>query len=154
MNIQTSEVKPKTKILHRYAGALLFECETPEELGSGLAMRHALEKAVAAKADLSFADLSYANLSYADLMDDKKLVGDRPYMSIGPIGSRDDYLHVWITDKGPMIRAGCFFDTRDQFELQVSETHGANKHAQEYAAALVLADKHIKLWTPRAEVQS
>ncbi len=58
------------KIISRYNSAtVLFECELPDGLASGLAMRHALEKAVEAGADLSDADLSGAYLSGANLRD-------------------------------------------------------------------------------------
>ena len=50
------------KIVSRYSNKVLFECELPEGMSSGLAMRHALEKAVQARADLSGADLSSADL--------------------------------------------------------------------------------------------
>ena len=81
----------------------------------------------------------------------KKLVGDRPFLAIGPIGSRSDYLQAFITDAGVMIRAGCFFDTRDQFELAIAETHGMNNHGTEYLAALALIDAHAELWAPKVE---
>ena len=112
-------------------------------------------------ADLRGANLYGANLRGADLggadlyganLGEKKLAGARPFMQIGPIGSRSDYLQAFITDKGLMIRAGCFFDTRDQFELQLAATHGMNEHGQEYMAALSLIDAHAELWAPKAEV--
>ena len=96
-------------------------------------------------ADLYGADLYGANLYGANL-GGKKLAGARPFIQIGPIGSRSDYLQAFVTDRGLMIRAGCFFDTRDQFELRIVETHGDNEHAQEYRAALALIDAHAKLW--------
>ena len=106
------------------------------------------------------ANLYGANLYGANL-GGMKLVGDRPVICIGPIGSRNDYLLAFLTDAGVMIQAGCFFDTRAKFELQLASTHGDNQHAQEYRAALVLIDKHAELWTPKvdavepvAEVQS
>ena len=40
---------------------VLFECEAPEGVESGLRMRHALEKATASDANLSGAYLSGAN---------------------------------------------------------------------------------------------
>ena len=58
---------------------------------------------------------------------------------------------AWLTDKGIMIRAGCFFDTRDQFEFAIAVKHGKNMYAQEYIAALVLIDMHAQLWTPAVE---
>ena len=160
------------QIVSRFDGTkVLFECEvTKDQQDSGVAMRHALEKAAGARADLRGADLGGANLYGADLggadlgdadlyganlyganlrganLRGKKLAGARPFIQIGPIGSRSDYLQAFVTDRGLMIRAGCFFDTRDQFELRIVETHGDNEHAQEYRAALALIDAHAKLW--------
>ena len=200
------------QIVSRFDGTkVLFECEvTKDQQDSGVAMRHALEKAAGARADLGGAnlygadlrganlyganlggaDLGGANLGGADLyganlgganlrganlrgadlrgadlyganlrganlggadlrgadLGGKKLAGARPFIQIGPIGSRSDYLQAFVTDRGLMIRAGCFFDTRDQFELRIVETHGDNEHAQEYRAALALIDAHAKLW--------
>ena len=168
------------QIKHRWTNAVLFESEAPDTLDSGLHMRHALEKATAEKtnlsgaylsgadlrgADLSGAYLSDANLRGANLRDanlsganlrganlsGKKLVGDRPFFTIGPIGSRADYVIAYLTDSGLMIRAGCFFDTRDQFELALDAEHGYSQHGQEYRAALELIDKHAELWTPAVE---
>ena len=223
---------PTVKIISRYDSTkVLFECEvTKEQQDSGTALRHALEKATAAHADLGSADLGSANLGSADLrganlrganlrgadlrganlrgadlygadlrganlrgadlrganlrsanlrgadlrranlyganlgsadlygadlrgadLGSRKLIGSRPFLQIGPIGSRCDYLQAFITDGALMIRAGCFFDTRDQFAFAVQATHGDNEHAQEYMAALALIDAHARLWTPKAE---
>jgi len=59
----------KQQILNRYTRAVLFECDVPDDVSSGMAMRHALEKAVASGANLSGAYLSGANLSGANLSD-------------------------------------------------------------------------------------
>ena len=98
---------------------------------------------------LSGANLSGANLSGADLSGNK-LVEKRAFFTIGPIGSRSDYIQAWITDGGLMIRAGCFFDTREKFAAKLEIEHGDNEHGQEYRAALVLIDKHAELWTNHA----
>lgn len=153
-------------IKHRWTSAVLFEGE------SGMTMCQTLEKATAAKAnlrsanlrcanldsanlsgaDLSGADLSEANLSGAYLrganLSGNKLVEKRAFFTIGPIGSRSDYIQAWITDGGLMISAGCFFDTREKFAAKLEIEHGDNEHGQEYRAALVLIDKHAELWTP------
>jgi hypothetical protein len=58
----------KIQIRSRYnSDTVLFECDAPEGLESGLYMRHALEKATAARANLSGANLSGADLSGAYL---------------------------------------------------------------------------------------
>ena len=57
----------KIKIRHRDTNAVLFECEAPADLSSGLRMRHALEKATQARANLARANLVLANLDRANL---------------------------------------------------------------------------------------
>ena len=170
----------KIIIKHRDTGAVLFEGEAGmtirQTLEKATFAKANLRGADLYGADLYGADLYGANLYGADLrganlyganlrgadlggadlyganLGEKKLAGARPFMQIGPIGSRSDYLQAFITDKGLMIRAGCFFDTRDQFELQLAATHGMNEHGQEYMAALSLIDAHAELWAPKAEV--
>ena len=57
----------KIQIRHRDTNAVLFECEAPADLSSGLRMRHALEKATQARANLDGANLDGANLDGANL---------------------------------------------------------------------------------------
>ena len=54
------------QIKHRFTDAVLFTCEVPEAL-RGLAMRHALEEATRAGANLDGANLAGANLVRANL---------------------------------------------------------------------------------------
>lgn len=145
------------QIQHK-TGHVLFEYEQADKMP----LRNALEKGLQARAnlhganlygaDLHGADLHGANLRGANLrganLYGADLRGERPFFTIGPIGSRGDYVHMWITDKGLMIRTGCFFGTREEFVANLTETHGDSLHGQEYRAALVLFDKHAELWTP------
>ena len=55
------------QIKHRYTNAVLFKCEVPDGVESGLHMRHALEKAVASGASLRNASLDGASLRNASL---------------------------------------------------------------------------------------
>ena len=172
---------PKITIRNRWTDAVLFEHEvTDKQQASGLAMRAALEAATKARADLSGANLSgaylsraylsradlsgadlsraylsRANLSGANLsgakVRDLLLVGARPFLAIGPIGSESRTVFAWLTESGLRIQAGCFFGTRDEFTAQLAKTHNDNVHAQEYTAALVLIDTHARLWTPATE---
>jgi uncharacterized protein YjbI with pentapeptide repeats len=57
----------KHQIKHRYTNDVLFECELPDSTPSGVATRHALEKAVSAGANLDGASLYMANLAGASL---------------------------------------------------------------------------------------
>jgi uncharacterized protein YjbI with pentapeptide repeats len=83
-----------------------------------------------------------------------KLVGRRPLLIIGPIGSRSDYLNAILTDHGLYLKTGCFFGTREAFVKAVINNHEDNVHAQEYMTALKLAEIHAALWTPKAEEET
>ena len=100
-------------------------------------------------ADLRSADLGGADLGGADL-GGAKLIGDRPILQIGPIGSRSDYLIAFVTDQGVLVRAGCFFGSLDEFSSAVDKTHGDSVHGIEYATAIAMIDAHAELWTPAA----
>ena len=119
-----------------------------------------LARANLAYADLAGADLARANLAYADLagadldhptLGKLQLVGQRPVLSIGPLGSRCATLMAFLTDRAVMVRAGCFWDTLDAFRAAVATTHGDGPHAREYAAAIALIECHAALWAPAAE---
>ena len=118
-------------------GCVLFEADIPADTPSGLAMRAALEKAVSAGANLARSNLAGANL-----------VGNRPILQIGPIGSRCAYLVSYITDAGIKVRAGCFFGSIEEFEAACAKTHGDNDHGKEYAAAVAMIRAHAAIWTP------
>ena len=97
-------------------------------------------------ADLGGADLSGATVKGL------KLIGDRPLIQIGPIGSESRTISVWLTESGVRVQAGCFFGSRDEFAAQVLATHGDNEHGREYTACLPLIDMHAELWAPAAEI--
>ena len=96
--------------------------------------------------NLSDAGIRNAKLRGAILRDGLTLVGKRPTLSIGPIGSVNRTIIAWVTDKGLRIGAGCFFGGREDFVKQIHERHAGNAHAQEYMAALALIEKHFELW--------
>ena len=60
-------MREKIQIRHRDTDTVLFECEAPADLSSGLRLRHALEKATRARANLDGANLDGANLAQANL---------------------------------------------------------------------------------------
>ena len=100
---------------------------------------------------LTGANMRGANLSGAYLHGGEKLIGKRPILVIGPIGSRCDYLIAYLTDKGVRLLAGCFFGDIDTFRNELELTHGDNDHAAEYRAALVMIEKHAEIWTQKEE---
>ena len=111
--------------------------------------------------DLSGSDLRGSNLRGSDLSgsnlrgsNGKKIttISDRPLLTLGPLGSRCDYLQAWLTDAGVYVRAGCFWDTLPKFKSAVKKTHGTTTvHAKEYALAIKLIEAHARMWKPKKE---
>ena len=104
-------------------------------------------------ADLCDADLRGANLAGAKVGkggDEAALVGSRPVVQIGPIGSRNDWLLVfWCGDAGVRISAGCQKQISEaHFLKRLAYRHGegdqANIHAQHYIEALAFAKRLLK----------
>ena len=62
------------------------------------------------------------------------------FLTVGPIGSRNDTTTFFRTAKGDIkLMCGCFLGTVDAFLEKVTSTHGDNKHAVSYRAAAALA---------------
>jgi len=108
-------------------------------------------------ADLSGVNLRDANLIGANLRDaylrganliGSNLIGARSILMLGPLGSRSDYLTAYTTDAGVYVRAGCFFGSLADFRAAVADTHGDSIHGREYAAAIVMIEAHVAIWTP------
>ncbi|MEL4299845.1 pentapeptide repeat-containing protein, partial [Acinetobacter ursingii] len=55
------------EIKNRWTGEVLFSCEIPDGMESGMIARHAVETAIAESANLRDADLGGANLRDANL---------------------------------------------------------------------------------------
>ena len=102
--------------------------------------------------NLSYTDLKGSNLSYTDLsgsnLSGSNLKGSNfsytksgdliisAIYSIGPIGSRSDYLQCWAFDNGDrQYKTGCFSGTESEFIAAVS-AHGIEKHKTDYMAAI------------------
>ena len=136
------------EIKDRFNATVLFSLETEN-------IKLCLQAAVKSGAYLRGAYLLGADLRGADLrgakVDGLLLIGDRPVLQIGPIGSGADYLISFLTENGIRIRAGCFSGTLDEFEKDVSKTHGKEKHAIEYFSAIQLIYTHAAIWTPAPE---
>ena len=150
----------KIEIKARRSAAVLFAADINVNISEYLRLKAAVEIAVNGGADLGFAYLRDAHLRGADLdgaylggakVDDFVLVGERPVLQLGPIGSRSDYLVAFLTEKGICIRAGCFGGTLAQFSAEVNREHGDNPHGREYAAAIQMIEAHAAIWTPAIE---
>lgn len=128
----------KIEIKCRFSGKVLFEHDAENNT-----LRLTVEAAVKAGASLVGAYLDGASLD-----DKSKLVGARPILQIGPIGSRCAYFVAYLTDCGIRLRAGCFFGTKAEFEAKLAATHNESDHAKEYRAAIAMIDAHAEIWTP------
>lgn len=73
-------------------------------------------------------------------------------MTIGAIGSRNDFTTFCRgKDKQIMVKCGCFNGTIDEFVEKVKQTHGNNKYALVYRAAVEVAKLQIDLSDEDAE---
>ena len=95
-----------------------------------------------AGASLVRAYLAGANLDGANLRADTKLVGVNSVFQITTIGSRKTTLVAFNTDKGIMVKTGCFFGPIPEFKVAVSKTHANNHFEREYLAAISLIETH------------
>ena len=132
------------EIKDRWTNRVLYAAEIDPDVAECWRTREAVEQAVKvgawlAGANLVGAWLDGANLDGANLVGDLKLVGDRPILQLGPLGSRSGYLVVYRTDKGLRVRAGCFFGDVITFLGLVATTHGNGQHARDYRAAVAFA---------------
>jgi uncharacterized protein YjbI with pentapeptide repeats len=109
-----------------------------------------LARAYLARANLDGANLDGAYLARANLGGGEVLIGERPVIQIGPIGSRSAYFVAYLTDKGLRLRAGCFFGDLSKFEAKLDAEHGDGPHGREYRAALELIKVHASVWTPES----
>ena len=84
------------KIRNRWTDAVIFECEAPEGLESGLHMRHAVEAAVKSGANLSGAYLSDADLRGAK-WSDGVTINRAPLQIFGlrwPVSILDEHMQI------------------------------------------------------------
>ena len=139
------------EIKNRWNEAVLYS-------GEHVDVKEAVEAAVKAGAYLGGANLGGAYLAGANLDgakvgkggDEATLVGSRPVVQIGPIGSRNDWLLVfWCGDAGVRISAGCQKQISEaHFLKRLAYRHGeggwANIHAQHYIEALAFAKRLLK----------
>ena len=154
------------EIKNRRNGEVLYS-------GEHESLREAVEAAVSADANLAGANLAGANLAGANLAgadlagadlaganlagakvgagaDEAALVGLRPIVQIGPIGSRNDWLTVfWCGDADVRISTGCQQQITEEYFLErLAEAHGegeqANIHAKHYIEALAFAKRLLK----------
>ena len=106
-------------------------------------------------ADLRFADLGSADLRSADLgsahIAKAKI---RRILQIGPIGSRDSMLVVWIMEAGDFrYSTGCQNQiTEEAFRERVVASHGGNEHGRAYMEAIEFAHRLAGIYAPAAVV--
>ena len=112
-------------------------------------------KALAEKADLRSANLGSADLRSADLgsahIAKAKI---RRILQIGPIGSRDSMLVVWIMEAGDFrYSTGCQNQiTEEAFRERVVASHGGNEHGRAYMEAIEFAHRLAGIYAPAAVV--
>ena len=68
----------------------------------------------------------------------------RDYLTVGPVGSRNDFTTFAKDQNGNVaVSCGCFYGTLDEFSEKVGATHGNSNFGAEYRAAIELAKAHF-----------
>jgi hypothetical protein len=68
------------------------------------------------------------------------------WLSVGPIGSRNDFTTFFRTKNMEIfVTCGCFRGNIEAFEAKVKLTHGDSNHAKVYLAAIELAKARISM---------
>ena len=157
------------EIKSSFTDNVLFTAELSAEYESqshSVQIGAAVKLAYKADANLRYADLRGANLRYADLRranlwdadlrgaNDEKLTltSNRPFVQYGPVGSDNDIVYAWGTDRGIYIRRGCFWNTLDKFKAAVESKHGSSNHGNEYRAFIALVEAHFDAF-PAEQIQ-
>ena len=146
------------QIKHRFTGAVLFECDAPEDK-SGMAVRYALEKATASGANLYGANLSGANLSGANLyganLSGAKVANGSKVATIWPIGDSERQCIGVIAQaddahKKPFLWlvCGCFSGDEKAYKAKIAERYPDKKsaHYKQCLAALVAIKAIASTW--------
>jgi len=97
-------------------------------------------------ANLGGANLGGADLGGANLKGAGKLIGERPILIIGNVGSDNSYLQAYNTDKGIFMQRGCFFGSLKEFKNAVEEKHKGTVHCDEYNNLINFVENHFKIW--------
>lgn len=75
----------------------------------------------------------------------KSIKNTKDYITIGPIGSRNDYVTFIKSNKSVYVSVGCFNDTLSKFVKAVKTTHDKNNFAKEYLAAVEFVKEYFKI---------
>jgi hypothetical protein len=99
-------------------------------------------------ANLYSANLYSANLYSANLRGAK--YGENTllkFLSVGPIGSRKDYLQIFITDGPTVCCTGCFTGSPDELAARLTDT----PEHMEYRAALAMINAMEQIYRPTTQ---
>ncbi len=83
---------------------------------------------------------------HADVCGNAEILQARHLLVIGPAGSRNSFTTFFRNkDNGITVKCGCFLGRINKFIEKVQETHGENRYALVYQAAVEVAKIHIDL---------
>ncbi len=83
---------------------------------------------------------------HAEVCGNAEILQARHLLVIGPAGSRNSFTTFFRNkDNGITVKCGCFLGRINKFIEKVQETHGENRYALVYQAAVEVAKIHIDL---------
>ena len=104
-----------------------------------------LENACLSSVNFTYAGFYDTSLVGATLRDGAVLGAGRPVLQITPIGSRQDTLVIYNTDRGLYFDIGCQRQiSQSTFEERILEFHSNNVYARDYRAAIAMAEAYFK----------
>ena len=110
-------------IKHRYTSATICEFDIATVREAAEKWKADLRGADLRGADLYDADLYDADLRGADLGEKFGKLRTKGFFSAGPLGSREDLLQAFHTDKGIFVKTVCFFDSLELFREAVIKSY-------------------------------
>lgn len=79
------------------------------------------------------------------------VTGNRPFIQIGPIGSRGDRLLCFNMNKGIYVSTGCFFGSLKEFEAAVRKRDFHPNHCDDYLETIDYVRNHFNRWNAPKE---
>ena len=143
----TGEIKTEFGVtLQRIRALLSFGAVTKGDIGGWISGEHNLSEDGNAWVYGEARVYGNARVSgEARVSGNARVYGNADFALVGPLGSRHAYLTVHADAKlSVRFTTGCFSDNQSNFESAIVDTHGDNKYARQYRAAIALALMIVK----------
>ena len=135
------------QITDRYTNACMWTISIEDQGSEARNLGKAIETAAKEGKSLAQANMAGANMAGAYMAGGLKI---RRILSLGPIGSRDATLVVWILEDGSFrYSTGCHIQiTEEAFRKCVVSTHGGSVHGKAYMETIEYIHRIAGVYNP------